>query len=114
MRDQGQERRAAETSEQREHRLQHMRDQEQERRAAETSEQREERLQRMRVQEHERRSAEDMTLRNTRLQNLQESRERQLVYSEVALLDQPDFRAKMLKFHRSIGEIEEPLCLTCL
>ena len=48
------------------------------------------------------------------LQRLKESRERQLVYSEVALLDQPDVKAKMLKFHRSIGEIEEPLCLTCL
>ena len=51
----------------------------------------------MRDQEHERHSAEDMALRNTRLQRLQESRERQLVHSEVALLDQP-----------------EPLCLTCL
>ena len=47
----------------------------------------------MRDQEHERRSAEDMAIRNTRLQRLQDSRERQLVYSEVALLDQPDVRA---------------------
>ena len=58
MRAQCQERHAAETSEEREDRLQHMRDQGQERRAAETSEQREDRLQRTRGHEMSRTTLE--------------------------------------------------------
>ena len=114
MRDQQRTRRAAESDEQREDRLQLMRDQEHERRAAESDEQREDRLQLMRDQEHERRAAEDLSLRNGRLQRLRESRERQEDRSQVSLLDQPAVRAKVLKFHQSLIEIEEPLCLTCL
>ena len=68
----------------------------------------------MRDQEHERRAAEDLSLRNGRLQRLRESRERQEDRSQVSLLDQPAVRAKVLKFHQSLIEIEEPLCLTCL
>ena len=81
-----------------------MRDQQRTRRAAESDEQREDRLQLMRDQEHERRAAE----------RLRESRERQEDRSQVSLLDQPAVRAKVLKFHQSLIEIEEPLCLTCL
>ena len=50
-----------------------MRDEEHERRDAESSAQRENRLQHMRDEEHERRDAEDLALRDSRLQRLRES-----------------------------------------
>ena len=91
-----------------------MREQEHERRGAETDEQREVRLQHMREQEHERRSAEDAEQRNSRLQLIQARRQRQSAHLQVALLDQPSVRSKMLDFHLSISSIEVPTCTTCL
>ena len=68
----------------------------------------------MRDQEHERRAAESNEQREDRLQRVRESRQGHTVDSQDAILDQPTVRTKMLKFHRSISNIEVPLCLTCL
>ena len=115
MREQEHERRGTETDERREVRLQHMREQEHERRGTETDEWREVRLQRMREHEHERRNAEDTEQGESRLQLLQESRRRQSVHHpQIALIDQPSVRSKMLSFHLSVSSIQVPTCMTCL
>ena len=105
------ERLAAETTPEREARLQHMSTLQHERLAAETTPERDARLQQMR----DRLAAETTEERDARLEcDRARHREQQTVQSQLPLFQQCSVQVKMRKFHANMATLDISVCTTCL
>ena len=108
------ERMAAETTEERETRLQRMRTNQRERLAVETPEERETRLQRMSTNQRERLAVETPEERELRLECYSTRyMEQQSVQPELPLFQHCSIQAKMRKFHANMATLDTPTCSTC-
>ena len=106
---------AAETSEEREARLQLLRRNQEQRIVAESSEEREARLQQLRHNQQQRIASETLQETEARRQRDRESHVQQTsaVTSNQPELHQPMVQSKMSKFHSEMASLQMSMCITC-